>query len=258
MTARLTHIRIFPVKSLDACTVDDATILATGALRHDRRFALVDAEGVFIHGKRTSLVHAIRSSFDFNTDRLDLDINGQKKSFQMADDRAALEALFSEYFPVAVRVVENTANGFPDDLEAPGPTVISTATLATVASWFEISVEDARCRFRANLEIDGVEAFWEDRLFGDKGQVVRFQIGSVLFEGVNPCQRCVVPTRGPTTGERIQGFQKTFAQRRKENLPPWANASRFDHFYRLAVNTRVPSGQIAVEIKVGDEVCILG
>jgi uncharacterized protein len=258
MTSRLTHIQIFPVKSLDPCAVDDAIVLTTGALQHDRRFALVDADGEIINGKRTPMVHAIRSTFDFKEDRLHLDLRGQKKSFQMAADRVVLEAWFSDYLPVSVKVVENKVNGFPDDLDARGPTVISAATLETVASWFAISVDDARFRFRTNLEVGGVEPFWEDRLYREKGLGVRFQVGSVLFEGVNPCQRCVVPTRDPKTGDRIRGFQKTFAQRRQESLPAWANISRFDHFYRLAVNTRIVPGQSGVKINVGDEVRILG
>src|SRR5581483_2540325 len=102
------------------------------------------------------------------------------------------------------KLVENLVNGFPDDLNAPGPTVISTATLRTVASWFPgLTVDDMRLRFRANLEIDGVEPFWEDRLYGEQGESVTIRIGRVTIEGVNPCQRCVVPTRDPSTGHIV-------------------------------------------------------
>ena len=57
-----------------------------------------------------------------------------------------------------------------------------------------------RMRFRANLEIGEVPAFWEDRLYGESGTTVRFTVGAVCLEGTNPCQRCVVPTRDPLTG----------------------------------------------------------
>jgi len=255
MTARVIHIQVFPVKALDPWAVDQTTVLPTGALQQDRRFALVDAAGRFINGKRTPLVHPIRSKFDVEKNRLNLDIGGNEKTFHLDADRATLEVWLSGYFSMPVQVVENTQNGFPDDRNAPGPTIISTATLETVASWFPgLSVAEARMRLRANLEVGGVEAFWEDRLYSERGEVVRFRVGGVLFEGVNPCQRCVVPSRDPQTGEAIPGFSRTFAQRRKENLPPWAAASRFDHFYRLAVNTRLAGGQAGGVISGGDEV----
>jgi hypothetical protein len=65
-----------------------------------------------------------------------------------------------------------------------------------------------------------------------------------------------VPSRSATTGEPIPGFARTFAERRGQGLPPWAATSRFDHFYRLAVNTR-PSGSGGGTIRVGDEVTVL-
>ena len=68
----------------------------------------------------------------------------------------------------------------------------------------------------------------------------------------------MVPSRDPVTGEAISGFSRTFAQRREENMPPWAAASRFDHFYRLAVNTRLADGQTGGVIRVGDEVGVVG
>jgi uncharacterized protein len=137
------------------------------------------------------------------------------------------------------RFVENETAGFPDDTDAPGPTLVSTATLAAVASWFPgLSVDETRRRFRANLEIAGVEPFWEDGLVGPPGTAVPFQIGETRWLGVNPCQRCVVPTRDSATGAATPLFQKTFANRREAALPPWAAREQFDHFYRLAINTR--------------------
>ncbi|MGH7202074.1 MAG: MOSC domain-containing protein, partial [Planctomycetaceae bacterium] len=107
------------------------------------------------------------------------------------------------------------------------------------------------------LEIDGVEAFWEDRLYGDEGEAVRFRIGEVTFEGVNPCARCVVPARESTTGESDPDFAAAFIRQRAASLPPWAARSRFDHFYRLAVNTRLSPVNAGNVVRVGDEVEII-
>jgi len=61
----------------------------------------------------------------------------------------------------------------------------------------------------------------------------------VEFLGVNPCARCVVPTRNPETGAVYPNFQKIFSQKRQELLPSWAERSQFNHFYRLTVNTKI-------------------
>ena len=98
-------------------------------------------------------------------------------------------------------------------------------------------------------------AFWEDRLYGvDERSVVRFRIGEVNFEGSNPCARCPVPARDPQTAADLVGFQKRFSDLRRETLPPWAPAARFDHFYRLAVNTRVAPTETGKLLRLGDGV----
>lgn len=145
--------------------------------------------------------------------------------------------------------------GFPDDLKSSGPTVISSATLAEVASWFpDISVDEIRRRFRANIEIDDTPPFWEDQLFAEKGEILSFHVGKVQFEGTYPCQRCPVPTRDAFTGEAYPNFQKIFVEKRKETLPEWAKLSQFNHFYRLSVNTRIPESEAGKILKVGDVV----
>jgi MOSC domain-containing protein len=127
-----------------------------------------------------------------------------------------------------------------------------------VCEWFPgLTVDDVRLRFRASLEIDGVPAFWEDRLFGEaERSVVRFHIGEVAFEGSNPCARCPVPPRDPLTGVVLDGFQKRFTQLRESTLPPWSPRARFDHFYRFTTNTRVASSQSGLALRVGDDLAM--
>ncbi|MEK6260706.1 MAG: MOSC domain-containing protein, partial [Planctomycetota bacterium] len=88
--------------------------------------------------------------------------------------------------------------------------------------------------------VEGVEPFWEDRLFrADSTHPLQpFRIGSVMFEGTNPCQRCVVPSRDPSTSEVWPEFARRFAELREQHLPLWATRERFNHFYRLTTNTR--------------------
>ena len=252
--AHLSRIVIYPFKSFDGVEVAEARVLPSGALDHDRQFALLDAQGDWVNGKRTPRIHLLRSEIDSADRRIRLSAGATTREFHIDADRAALEEWLSGFLGMAVRIAENAAAGFPDDTVASGPTVISTATLVNVASWFGgLPLDDVRQRFRANLEIDGVQALWEDRLYAEEGSAVRFRIGDVLLEGTNPCARCVVPTRSPATGERFDDFAATFEKQRYETLPFWATRSRFDHFYRLAVNTRpVPGGEGTIQI--GDEV----
>jgi len=253
----LARIVIYPIKSLDGLVLNEARILESGALEHDRQFALADEKGEFTNGKRTPRIHLLRSRFDLASRTLAISSGETSHSFRIDADRPALEAWLSQFFGTSVRLVENAAAGFPDDTVSPGPTVISRATLDEVTNWFEgISLDETRRRFRANLEIDGVEPFWEDRLYSEEGGAVRFRIGQVLLEGTNPCARCVVPTRSSETGERYEAFAAIFEERRYETLPYWATRSRFDHFYRLAVNTRPVAGS-AGDIRVGDAVRLL-
>jgi uncharacterized protein len=249
------RIEIFPFKSLDGCQVDWALVTAGGALEFDRRWALVDEHDNFVNAKRYAQIHAIRSDFDLTQLFINLSAPGMPDR-QFSIDDPALANWFSEYFDRPIQIQENTINGFPDDITSPGPTIISTATLTAIASWYpNVSIAEIRRRLRTNLEITGVPAFWEDRLFTNNPQA--FSIGEILCQGINPCQRCIVPTRNATTGSINPGFQKTFSERRAATLPPEVDQSRFNHFYRAAVNTCITASSIGKALQVGDLVQLL-
>lgn len=218
-------------------------------------FALFDANGAFVNGKHEARVHELRVNYDphltaatFSSERV-----GSSYAFAFDDHPAALEAWLTRHFERSITVRRNAEGGFPDDTVAPGPTIVSTATLALVASWFpDLTPDDMRLRLRANIEVDGVPAFWEDGLYAAAGQTLPFRIGSAVLEGTNPCARCVVPSRDPLTGAALPQFARVVAERRAALLPPWADRTRFDHYYRLAVNTRADAAQAGCLIRVGD------
>ncbi|MBS0260825.1 MAG: MOSC N-terminal beta barrel domain-containing protein [Planctomycetes bacterium] len=250
----LARIQIFPIKSLDGLSVSESLVLPSGALEHDRRLVMLDPMDHVLNAKRIARIHLLRATFNLADNTVTLAAKGSHGTFRLAAPRTDLVTWLSEFFGVDLRLDENSAAGFPDDTENPGPTIISTATLETVAAWFpELTVDDIRRRFRANLEIDGVEPFWEERLYAAPGQGVPFQIGAVRLEGTNPCQRCVVPTRSPETGDRYPDFTKIFEERREQTFPAWANRVRFNHYYRLSVNTRLAPGGAGI-LRVGDQV----
>jgi hypothetical protein len=253
----LARITLYPIKSLPGIAVPEAMVLPSGALRYDRQFAIQDAVGQFVTGKRLAKIHRLRSRIDPAGRTIELLAEGVRQRFHLDGDREELELWLSSFFEMPVTLVENAVTGFPDDLDSPGPTVIGTSTLAAVAAWFPgMDADEAALRFRANLEIEGLEPFGEDRLVGEVGHTVQFRIGEVIFEGTNPCQRCVVPTRDPADGSLTPDFAKVFAERRQQTLPVWAPRSRFDHFFRLAVNTRAAGVGLRM-LQIGDEFQIL-
>ena len=261
---RLARITVYPVKSLSGLDRERATFVAGGGLELDRAYALVDGEDAYVNGKREPTVHRLRSRFDPEARTLELEApEWEPETFDLErrdgrdGEEPALTAWLSEYFGYDVSLRYDGNGGFPDDTTAAGPTVVSTATIEAVASWYpDIDPAGMRRRLRANLEIDGVPPFWEDHLFADREHVVSFSVGDVTLEGVNPCQRCVVPSRDPDTGEETAGFRQRFIQRRQETMPAWSGGDWFDHSFRLMVNTRVaPESEVAGrEVAVGDSI----
>jgi uncharacterized protein YcbX len=264
---RLANIRLHPIKSLDPMHVKEARIGPGGGLEFDRAWALYSADGQWLNGKRTAAIYLIRAAFAPDVSSVTLSVPGDSrktptKTFAFPGDAAAASQWFSKFFeqPVTVR---HAPEGFPDDAIANGPTIVSTASLQAVCGLFPgMTIDDARLRFRTTLEIDGdrsavapaeVPAFWEDQLFSaEERGAVRFRIGEVNFEGSNPCARCPVPPRDPHTGVIIPGFQKIFSDYRRSHVPAWCPEARFDHYYRLATNTRVASSEAGKVLRVGD------
>lgn len=256
---QLQRILIYPVKSLDGVSVRESRLTTGGILEHDRTYAIVDASGNVVNGKRTARVHALRSTFSDDFREISLWEEGTPETgairFALAETEPVSRWL-SAFFGFDVTLRHESERGFPDDTTASGPTIVSKASLREVRRWFPaLSLESVRRRFRSNLELGGEEEvpFWEDRLFGEAGTLTLFQLGAVKFLGHNPCQRCVVPTRDPVDGEIETGFQTTFMEFRRATLPSWVVAARFNHYYRFAVNTSVPATEAGKVLRLGDE-----
>jgi uncharacterized protein YcbX len=283
--ARIAALVAYPLKSNDGAAVDRAELGPNGALRGDRSYALVEAgvdphttsvggDGGYVNGKSEPAVHGLSARYErvgsadatptavtlSRPARPETGAAAGERTFALPEDSEALAAWVGEYLGYAVDLVREPEGGLPDDRAAPGPTVVSRATLETVASWFD-EIADAtemRRRLRPNLVLDDCPAFWEDRLFADHGEAVRVSIGDVELFGVNPCQRCVVPSRDPDTGDELDGFRETFLRKRRETLPTWTESDRFDHDFRLMVNTVVPDEEWGSTLAVGDAVAIEG
>jgi len=283
-------ITLYPVKSLDELSVAEARVLPSGGLENDRRWRLVDMEGRVVNAKRSPLVHAIRAEFALDERLVTLEIdpaaiaaavipgidrlkNLRRESFHLVPGQEGPCGWLSEALDIGVLLEERPDGGFPDDRDAPGPTLISTASLAEVARWFGFDLTESRRRFRANLEVGGCDAFWEDSLASPAradrppslGQLPpdlpgdpyadlppaeprEFSIGEARFLATNVCKRCVVPSRESRSGVVTAHFRDAFEARRGRALRADVDASGWNHLYRLAINTRAAGvgGRIAV------------
>ena len=256
--ASISRLTVYPVKGLDGVSIDSSEFTAGGTLAMDRSYALFDDDGNVLNGKRTAKVHHLRTAFDPETASLRVRTrDGSSQQFDLAevDGRESAAAWFSEFFDETLTVVQKTDTAFVDR-PAMGPSVVSTATIRTIASWFqEMTVEGARRRLRANVEISGVPPFWEDRFVGSGKPA--FEAGGVRFEGITPCGRCIVPERDPDTGERIQKFREQFVTEREKRFPEWASEEAFDQYYCAMILTRIPEADRNRRISVGDSVSVI-
>jgi uncharacterized protein YcbX len=116
--AVVTRLVVHPIKGLDPVRLDEAFVLARGALEFDRRWAMVDAHGHFVNGKRRPAVHSVRAEYDLA--KREVALNGQM--FSLAHEGETIAKWFSELLGDPVEWRENVEAGFPDDTDSPGPT----------------------------------------------------------------------------------------------------------------------------------------
>lgn len=255
--ASIERLRIYPVKGLDGIELETAEITPGGTLVGDREFALFDEDGEVMNGKRTARVHDLSATYDPETGEFAVDPpDADRRQFSLRDqaERDRASSWFSEFFDEPLTLERDQELGFVDRREM-GPSVISTATLDEVASWFDgMTVQSARRRLRANVEIDGVPAFWEDQFVGEGAPA--FDASGVRFEGVTPCGRCVVPERDPDTGEPIPEFKEQFVTKREETFPEWADWDAFDHYFTVMLIASIPEQFRDGELTVGDSVAV--
>ena len=250
---RVERLTVYPVKGLDGVDLGESRVLEGGTLQYDREFALFDSDGEVLNGKRTDRVHDLETDFEPATRTLTVETPaGEQRSFALeAAPRAAAEWL-SDVFEVDLSLERDTDLGYVDR-RSMGPSVISTATLEAVAGWFDgMTVAGARRRLRANVEVSGVEPFWEDRFVGEGAPA--FEAGGIRFDGVTPCGRCVVPARDPDTGDPLPEFRERFVRKREETFPAWADEAAFDHYYTLMLIASVPEADRGATLAVGDPV----
>lgn len=225
-TVTLRSIGVFPVKSARGLSPGAWTLEATG-LRHDRRFMVVDADGMFVTQRKDPKMAQIGVAIENDLLRIELPngsvwtsetANRSKRNVTVWSDSLAADdlgdevaRLLSDFLGRPVRLVE-----FSPDAKRPVDATWTTSPVYTLfADGFPVLVVSAASvealnarqvarglepvgvdRFRPNIVIDGVEAHDEDRIaqlvFDDETRL----------ELVKPSKRCKVINTDQRSGER--------------------------------------------------------
>lgn len=241
---KVTSLHVYPVKAAGGITLDRADVLA-GGLRHDRRFMVLDEQGVFVtqreHPQMALVSVALKgASLELSirgtnvTCSIPIDpLGGPMRRARVWDDEVDVvevadgAAFFSEhlktrctlvYMPSdVVRPVEEPY-GRPGDrvgLADGYPILIaSLASLADLNSRLEEPV--TMTRFRPNIVIDGELAYAEDEaaalsIHPTDGRP------PLTIRTPKPCSRCQVVTIDQVTASRSKEPLKTLASYRTTN-----------------------------------------
>jgi uncharacterized protein len=203
--------------------------LANGEMLHDRQFMVVDSQGLFITQREVSLMATISLSvaadglnlsapghetlhvpifsegrrtrdvtvWNFSGRGLDVGI-GATAWFTKVLQRPAALVQFDNAMPRNCKEIGSIASKtyFADSF---GYLMLSKASVADLEQRMREHHQDASLtlpqdRFRANVLLDGVDAYEEDL-------VRTFDFGSVTLEIVSKCVRCNVPGVDQSSGE---------------------------------------------------------
>ena len=256
--AVVSSIRIYPVKSLDPVEVSE-TEIGLHSLKHDRAFAIMGEDGRYINGKRTGKVNQLKASYDLEKGLISLSPRGQgqTETFELNVHNKELNKYLADFFEMKLHLVYSDKGELLDEPYKSCTTIISQATYESLlADLPQHTIEDLRLRFRTNIEIKGVESFWEEQLFKSPSIGIRYSIGDVEMIGISPRARCNVPPRDPFTGETDKSFIKTMMQSREQSLPKDSSLALFGNTYHLSVDTYIPPTELGKKIRVGEDVKI--
>lgn len=279
------RITICPVVGLEPIGVEAARVLPSGALDHDRRWRLVDADGAALGGQALRRLDGVRAEYDLasRTITLSVAVGGggapvgacpETVSFPLRPGPDGPCPWLSRVTAIETFLQERADGGFPEDPDAPGPTVAASASLDALGRWFGLAPDAVRRRFRVGVEIAGCDAFWEDSLAcpsrhsgppvpdvpGDPGddpwsaapppEPRSIVVGTARFLAVGVRELGDDEARDRATGIQTGHFREIFEAWRRRAGRADVDAGHWSHRYRFAATT-VGDGQ-GGEMRVGD------
>lgn len=246
---QLSGIFVYPIKACGGIALESAVVAERG-LADDRRYMLVDRAGEFITQRSVPRLCLVRPRFGGTgaaTQRSFELTAPQQSPLELPRELsgAGLEAVpyrvwsssgsalrhpegsrwFSEflnddvslvYMPDTEQRAVNPQRARPGDIvsfaDGYPMLLISEASLEELNRRLDEPLEMRR--FRPNLVISGCAAHAEDGF-------AQLQIGAVAFRGVKRCDRCMVTTIDPDTGEKGKEPLRTLAHYRQEDGKVW-------------------------------------
>lgn len=224
---KVTGLNIHPIKGARAVAVERARLTPLG-LDGDRRWLVVDATGKFITQRSHSRIATVTArpsatglvlsapgmehlpvAAPSGRERLDIVVWVDQVNAALADERA--HAWLSDVIGEKMRLVymDEQAERLKTGIwvEAPIPISFADAFPVLVATTGSLAALNGAiqarggaavpmARFRPNIVVDCDEPWREDFW-----KVVR--VGDVELELMKPCDRCVVTTKDPMTGETM-------------------------------------------------------
>lgn len=259
MHPTVSRIRIYPIKALDPVELTAAEV-GVHSLRYDREFAMIALDQRYMNSKRTGRVNELKAEYDLPnyTVHLSPRAGGVVRSFHLLQQKPELESYLTDFFGEPVSLVHDTDGQLMDIPTASSVTIVSEASLRSLQQEFsDRPLEDIRLRFRATIELNGVDAYWEENLVAEPGVGMRIQLGDVEMIGVSPRARCNVPPRDPLTGVTDKTFVKRMMKSRQATLPKGSHLPEYGNLYHLTINTYIPQSQKGKWLRVGDALKIL-
>lgn len=265
---RISSLTIYPIKSCRGIALREAQVVP-GGLRFDRRYMLVDADGTMVTGRKLPELITVETEL-LSENRIALHGAGQpslelslEPDSELADElpvsvwsdgpRAALHPRGSAWF--RQRLGRDLRLVFlPErELRQVNPTRAQVGDLVSFADAYPLLVTNEASlaelnqrlasplgmeRFRPNVVVEASEAFDEDTW-------QRVELGKLTGSIAKLCDRCVITTVDPDTGQRGKEPLKTLATFRKWDGAVWFGA-----------NFVPDRAALPALLRVGDEVLV--
>ena len=237
----ISELAIYPVKSMRQIQLKKSS-LQFGGLKHDRRWMVIDTDGVMITQRSKSRLCLIQPELlnpehdcslkltaenmpDINVSVPDGSVQCKAKvwedecnAYDAGDEIADWLGQFLElecrlvYFPDnEIRIVDQTYAQANDQTAFSDGFPILLTTQASLDDLNSRMAEDIpMARFRPNVVISGCEAFAED-------DWKCLKIGDIALRIVKPCSRCTIPNVDINSAERCKEPIKTLVTYRKRD-----------------------------------------
>lgn len=229
MTAVLTELNVYPLKSGGGSSLQQAELTATG-LPYDREFMLVTPEGRFLSQRELGRMALLRPAYDgelLTVDVADPALALTPLVHKPVDDGEVRDVLVHRTPCQGIDQGDEAADWFSALLDADCRLVRFTGHRATSRGGGEVAFADGyplllisaesladlngrlaeplpMNRFRPNLVVEGLGPFGEDA-------VRLLRIGTAVVELVKSCARCVVTTTDQDSGVRGREPLRTLA-----------------------------------------------